>query len=108
MSLRWKQLFIQDDSIWRALAIGIVCGPIWTAAGEWLRHGTEFHSAWRTIGSIFTLPGVLYGVVTGRDPFATIVSMCVYFLAQIGFYTVVVFLGLAAGRLVLTSKKGQS
>lgn len=80
-----------EDSFWRALAIGIVCGAPLTVVGELLR-GPGYPSFWRAIGLILTLPGVLYSVMSGRDVFATPASMSVYFLAQMAFYTVVVFL----------------
>lgn len=84
------------DPFWRALAIGVVYGAPLTAAGELLRHGQEYHPLWRAIGLVLTVPGVLYSAMTGRDVFATPVSMSVYFLAQMVFYTVVVSLFIAA------------
>lgn len=52
----------------------------------------------RAIGLVLTLPGVLYGDMTGRDVFVSPLSMSVYFLAQMGFYAVVVFLFTAVVR----------
>mgnify|MGYP001617024894 CR=1 FL=1 len=86
------------DPFWRALAIGIVYGAPLTAVGELLRHGQEYHPLWRAIGLVLTLPGVLYGGMTGRDVFVSPLSMSVYFLAQMGFYAVVVFLFTAVVR----------
>ena len=89
------------DAFWRALAIGIVCGAPLTAAGELLRHGQEYHPLWRAIGLVLTLPGVLYGVMTGRNVFASSLSMSVYFAVQMVFYAVVVFLFIAVTQFFL-------
>lgn len=77
---------------WSAFAIGIVCGPILTAAGEWLRTDSDIHVLGKLLGSILTFPGVLYTAFTGRDPFHSLSAMCVYFLVQIIYFTAIVFL----------------
>lgn len=85
---------------WNAFAIGIVCGPILTAAGEWLRTATDVAGPWKLLGTSLTLPGLLYSSVTGRDPFHSLPVMCVYFLVQIGYFTAVVFMGHATVRFI--------
>ena len=105
MSLRtWRRLVPQEDLIWRALAIGFVCGPILTALGELLRLGTEPHVMWRALRVILTLPGVLYTAFTGRDPFLSLSEMGVYFLVQIVYVTVIVFVFLATARFLAPRK----
>lgn len=81
--------------VWTAFKAGVLLVVPMSLLGQYLANTQGTNIFLRVIGSVLTLPGTIYSILTNQNAFANISSMMVYFLLQTAFYALLAFLVLA-------------
>jgi len=75
------------DSCCAALSVGMVCSAPLTLLGELIVRSHNHNALWTVVGSTLTLPGTIYTAMTGVSAMSSNVSIGVYFITQVIYFT---------------------